>query len=123
MPWSKNNFRAKVRQDTTGYGANNLSIDTDGFSANMEKGVSDLEMGVKPSWPAVGIGASEDSQGQNLEGIDTRSTMHPRRSGWGRKSGSWEIPLDILALAAGVGGEGGRAGTKTSPGNGVKTLA
>ncbi|KAH9328473.1 hypothetical protein KI387_000581 [Taxus chinensis] len=122
MPRSKNNFRSKVRQDTTGYGADNHSIGRDGFSANMEKGVSDLEMGVKPSWPAVGIGAPEDSQGQTLEGIDTRSTMHPRRSSWGRKSGSWEITPDILALAAGVGGEGGRAGTKTSPGNGVKTL-
>ncbi|XP_068657250.1 probable protein S-acyltransferase 7 [Aristolochia californica] len=29
--------------------------------------------------------------------------IHPRRSSWGRKSGSWEISPDVLASAAGAG--------------------
>lgn len=117
MPHSKNNFRAKVQQDTTGFGVVSPSIHRDSFNAKMGKGGSDLEMGIKPSWSTVEIGASEDSQVQNAEGIDTRSVMQSRRSSWGRKSGSWEITPDILALAAGVGAEGNRAATKNSPGN------
>ncbi|XP_068664631.1 probable protein S-acyltransferase 7 [Aristolochia californica] len=31
------------------------------------------------------------------------AVIHPRRSSWGRKSGSWEISPEVLALAAGVG--------------------
>lgn len=86
----------------------------------MGKGGGDLEIGGKPSWPSLGIETSEDSedlQGDALEGIDTRSGIHPRRSSWGRKSGSWEITPDIIALAAGVGGEVSRANGVNTPGN------
>ncbi|KAJ7567236.1 hypothetical protein O6H91_02G138000 [Diphasiastrum complanatum] len=38
------------------------------------------------------------------EGGESRTSAHPRRSSWGRQSGSWERAPDILALAAGVEG-------------------
>uniref|UniRef100_A0A0C9S993 S-acyltransferase n=1 Tax=Wollemia nobilis TaxID=56998 RepID=A0A0C9S993_9CONI len=37
----------------------------------------------------------------SLEGTDTRSKSHPRRSSWGRKSGSWEITPDLPAASSG----------------------
>ncbi|GLT73352.1 hypothetical protein SLA2020_452180 [Shorea laevis] len=39
--------------------------------------------------------------------------MHPRRSSWGRKSGSWEMSPEVLALAARVG-EPNRVGGSSS---------
>jgi len=115
---SKNNFRAKVSQESTGYGIANSTIDIDTLDANMGKGGGDLEYGGKPIWQPMGIEASDDLQSHSLEGIDPRSGMHPRRSSWGRKSGSWEITPDIIALAAGVGGEVSRVnGVNTPPGN------
>lgn len=112
---SKNNFRAKVKQESIEY---NLAADRYTLDSNMGKGVVDLEIGGKPSWPSLEMEASEDAQDDALEGIDTRSGIHPRRSSWGRKSGSWEITPDIIALAAGVGGEVGRPNAvNTPPGN------
>ena len=42
-----------------------------------------------------------------------RAGMHPRRSSWGRKSGSWEMSPEVLALAAKVG-ESNRMGGGSS---------
>uniref|UniRef100_A0A0C9S986 S-acyltransferase n=1 Tax=Wollemia nobilis TaxID=56998 RepID=A0A0C9S986_9CONI len=109
---SKNDFREKVRQNTPGYGVHNPTMDSETFSTDMGKVVTDHEMGVKSSWSPVGIDSTDDP-----EGLDTRNVMHPRRSSWGRKSGSWEITPDILALTAEIGGEGSRNGLKTSPAN------
>eukprot|EP01018_Ginkgo_biloba_P037782 Gb_23313 [translate_table: standard] len=142
---SKNDFRAKVQQGSARHAFSSPTVGGNITSPNMSKGEVDLEMGGKPAWPTVGIEASEDMQGRNsngedigleskdgyadtfahalgytlpLEGIETRSGAHPRRSSWGRKSGSWEITPDILALAAGVGGEGSHInGDSTPPGN------
>ena len=48
-----------------------------------------------------------------------RTTVHPRRSSWGRKSGSWEIPPEVIAMAAVAGGSDrvslGSATTVTTP--------
>lgn len=124
-PPSKNNFRAKVRREPIGYGDSNSAIDRDTLDANMGKGGGDLEMGSKPAWPSLGYEIPEDPedfQGHPFEGSDTRGGIqHPRRSSWGRKSGNWEITPDIIALAAGVGGEISREkranGVNTPPGN------
>jgi len=42
-----------------------------------------------------------------------RAGIHPRRSSWGRKSGSWEMSPEVLALAARVG-EPNRVGGSSS---------
>jgi len=118
---SKNNFRAKVTYEIPDYNFFGSRLETDTSDTNMGKGGGDLEIGGKPSWPSLGIETSEDLedlQGDALEGIDTRSGIHPRRSSWGRKSGSWEITPDIIALAAGGGREVSHAnGVNTHHGN------
>lgn len=123
-PPSKNNFRAKVRREPKGYGDVTSAIDRDTLDTNMGKGGGDLEMGSKPSWPSLAYEIPEDPedfQAQSFEGSDTRGGIqHPRRSSWGRKSGSWEITPDIIALAAGVGEvsrEKRANGVNTPPGN------
>ncbi|XXG78395.1 hypothetical protein AAC387_Pa08g2349 [Persea americana] len=128
---SKNKFRARVPQDP---GLQPRSMAGGGFiSPNMGKGVGDLEMGRKAGWgeAVTGVGDFEGalannglenkeggfgdaspnlSHGLPSETVEGRSGVHhPRRSSWGRKSGSWEISPDVLALASGVG-ESNRVG-------------
>lgn len=115
---SKNNFRAKVQLD-----ANGQII---GIPATKNGG--DLEVGSKTSWQ-TGEGDVTDEGQERIRGVsdvgletkdsfddalslaigrplpvevtDPRSGIHPRRSSWGRKSGSWEMTPEILALAVG----------------------
>eukprot|EP00250_Pteridium_aquilinum_P009304 c18582_g1_i1 orf=2283-3602(-) len=116
---SKNSFRAKVQLDASGQiaanpqpsaqtGGNseleNRSSQQPGESDIMEgqgriSGVSDLGSEMKDSFE----NALTHAMGRPLptETSDVRSGSHPRRSSWGRKSGSWEIAPEILALAAG----------------------
>ncbi|KAL2624135.1 hypothetical protein R1flu_008380 [Riccia fluitans] len=134
---SKNKFRARVQQDAFGQNVMNPptgeSADLRGTAVSKCGG--DLEMGSKDTWQIAGehdIGPenADDlharmSTGSELgleskDGFDenfpldrsltgegeTRAT-HPRRSSWGRKSGSWEITPDILILAQGGGVGGG----------------
>lgn len=109
------------------------------ISPNMGKAVEDIEMGRKAAaWGDVGAGA-DHCEGQiynndtlnikdNNSGLgeispDVRTTIeemgelgggvHPRRSSWGRKSGSWEMSPEVLALAARVG-EPNRGGGSSS---------
>lgn len=131
IPPSKNNFLAKVPQEL---GLQVRAIGRGFVSPNMAKGVGDIEMGRKPvAWEEAGLGfgalegmpsneglenkeggfgdASPDlSRDIPLEGMEGRAGLHPRRSSWGRKSGSWEISPEVLALAAGVG-ESNRVGS------------
>ncbi|KAJ7568087.1 hypothetical protein O6H91_01G018400 [Diphasiastrum complanatum] len=44
-----------------------------------------------------------------------RGAPHPRRSSWGRKSGSWEITPDILAMASGVTAEDSQVNAASTP--------
>ncbi|RVX06862.1 putative protein S-acyltransferase 7 [Vitis vinifera] len=105
---SKNNFRAKVPK---------------------EPGL--------PAWGDVGAGPDhcegqiynndslniKDNGGLGEISPDVRTTIedmgelgggvHPRRSSWGRKSGSWEMSPEVLALAARVG-EPNRVGGSSS---------
>lgn len=89
-------------------------------SPNMEKTMSDLERGRKPSWHEERRGANEfegqtrnDNQFDKEEELsvisngatlpDGRSILHPRRSSWGRRSGTLEIPPDVVAMASEIG--------------------
>lgn len=143
---SKNNFRAKVElEPTSGQMLHSQVPGSDMTASRTGKASADLEMG-KPSWPVpaeevlnelhtrvsdVGDLSMEAKDGYDdsftpgfgraisHENHDIRSAPHPRRSSWGRKSGSWEITPDILALTGAVGAEGSRTanGDSTPPGN------
>lgn len=89
------------------------------MNQNMGKAGEEIEMGRKTVWDMGG--GIDDSEAQlNNDRVtikdgelspeirttvdDTdRAGMHPRRSSWGRKSGSWEMSPEVLALAARVG--------------------
>lgn len=95
------------------------------MSPNMGKAVDDIEMGRKTVWGDMGAGGDHfegqlnNNERQNVKegelgevSPDIRTTVdetvdragiHPRRSSWGRKSGSWEMSPEVLALAARVG--------------------
>ncbi|GLU18728.1 hypothetical protein SLE2022_350120 [Rubroshorea leprosula] len=127
IPPSKNNFRAKVPKEPA------LPTRTAGggfMSPNMGKAVDDIEMGRKTVWADMGTAADhceeqltgnervnvkEGELGELSPDIRTavddmeRPGVHPRRSSWGRKSGSWEMSPEVLALAARVG-DANRAG-------------
>ncbi|PON95428.1 Zinc finger, DHHC-type, palmitoyltransferase [Trema orientale] len=131
-PPSKNNFRAKVPRES---GFPPTRSGGGGFmSPNMGKAVEDIEMGRKTVWGDMGAGADHfEGQLNNNDRVnvkegelgevspDIRTTVddgaerggHPRRSSWGRKSGSWEMSPEVLALAARVG-EPNRVGGSTS---------
>lgn len=128
IPPSKNKFRARVPQEQ---GLRSRSLGGGFISPNMGKPVGDLEMGRKPvTWDEARTGAdvadlqaavsdtdilddkngglsdaSQDSsrEGSLTEGWEGRAALHPRRSSWGRRSGSWEMPQEVLAMAAGAG--------------------
>ncbi|CAM6095840.1 unnamed protein product [Calypogeia fissa] len=149
VPASKNKFRDRVQQENQSRNVSTVSGETgDIHGSSISKGGgADLEMGSQQKWQiggehGIGPENNEDlhariSTGSELgleskDGFDenfpldrnlagdgeTRAT-HPRRSSWGRKSGSWEITPDILAMAqGGTGAEGSRVnGDSTPPGN------
>lgn len=95
------------------------------MSPNMGKAVEDIEMGRKTVWGDMGA-APDAFEGQlnnndrlnikdgelgevspdirtTVDDIGDRAGVHPRRSSWGRKSGSWDMSPEVLALAARVG--------------------
>ncbi|XP_031119041.1 probable protein S-acyltransferase 7 [Ipomoea triloba] len=133
IPPSKNDFRAKVPRDPALPARHTAA---GGFvSPNMGKAVEDIEMGRKAVWGDVGAdhqeGQLSDNDGVNMKeggGLgemspEIRTTVdegdraamhhHPRRSSWGRKSGSWEMSPEVLALASRVG-EPNRMGGSSS---------
>ncbi|KAJ4961757.1 hypothetical protein NE237_021667 [Protea cynaroides] len=122
-PPSKNHFRAKVPQEPP---LLPRAVGGGFISPNMGKAVGDIEMGRKPVWGEAGAGIGDfEGQLSRNNGLDNKDgefgnaspglnrslptesteghTIHPRRSSWGRKSGSWEISPEVLALAAGAG--------------------
>ena len=134
IPPSKNDFRAKVPREPA------LPTQTLGrgfMSPNMGKAVGEMEMSRKTVWGDMnamtdGEGQLADNDRLNIKDAelgdlspDIRTTVdeagerggiHPRRSSWGRKSGSWEMSPEVLALAARVG-ESNRMGGGSSSGS------
>ncbi|CAJ1789233.1 unnamed protein product [Sphenostylis stenocarpa] len=116
IPPSKNNFRATVPKEPA---LPTRSVGGGYMNQNIGKAGEDTEMGRKTVWDiAAGIDDSEAQLNNNRVAVkdgelspeirttvdDTdRAAMHPRRSSWGRKSGSWEMSPEVLALAARVG--------------------
>ncbi|KAI3457800.1 hypothetical protein Pfo_014463 [Paulownia fortunei] len=130
-PLSKNNFRAKVPREPA---LPARSVAGGFVSPNMGKAVEDIEMGRKAVWGDVGAvldhpeGQLSDNDGLNTKDgglgemspeirttVDEgdRAGIHPRRSSWGRKSGSWEMSPEVLALASRMG-EPNRTGGSSS---------
>ncbi|CDP16720.1 unnamed protein product [Coffea canephora] len=131
IPPSKNDFRAKVPREPT---LPARSVGGGFVSPNMGKAVDDIEMGRKAVWGDVGPltdnpeGHFSDNDGLNIKdggfdgmspGIRTtvdegdRAGVHPRRSSWGRKSGSWEMSPEVLALASRMGEPNGMGGSSS----------
>lgn len=141
VPQSKNKFRAKAQQNFETHDASYSARRGDFLDPNMGKGGADIQIGGKPAWPNVTPEALAELEGRNsnaglenkdvvedtfshalgrtlpVEAAEGRSGVHPRRSSWGRKSGSWEITPDIIALAAGVGESNRISGDITPPGD------
>ncbi|XP_030517829.1 probable protein S-acyltransferase 7 [Rhodamnia argentea] len=122
IPPSKNNFRAKVPREPA---LPTRSVGGGFMSPNMGKPAEDIEMGRKAVWGDMNSGL-DLGEGQlnstdrlnikdgelgemspeiraNVEDTGERAGIHPRRSSWGRKSGSWDMSPEILALSARVG--------------------
>ncbi|KAI6700871.1 hypothetical protein NL676_015195 [Syzygium grande] len=135
IPQSKNNFRAKVPREPV---LPTRSVGGGFMSPNMGKPVEDIEMGRKAVWGDMNSGL-DLGEGQlnstdrlnfkdgelgemspeiraNVEDTGERAGIHPRRSSWGRKSGSWDMSPEILALSARVG-ESNRATSSNSAKN------
>lgn len=124
IPPSKNNFRAKIFKEPA---IQSRRVSSGFVSPNIRKPVTatDIEMGRKPVWEEGVEGESDDNgrRDNNADGlhklggsadispdlsrilppdsIEGRGISHPRRSSWGRKSGSWEISPESLASSIG----------------------
>ncbi|XWS32604.1 hypothetical protein CRYUN_Cryun22dG0004100 [Craigia yunnanensis] len=130
IPLSKNHFREKVPREPV------LPTRPGGFmSPNMGRTVDDIEMGRKTVWGDMGAG-TDHCEGQftsdrvnvkegelgelspdirtTVDDMGDRAGIHPRRSSWGRKSGSWEMSPEVLALAARVGEPNRAVGSSSS---------
>uniref|UniRef100_A0A0C9S484 S-acyltransferase n=1 Tax=Wollemia nobilis TaxID=56998 RepID=A0A0C9S484_9CONI len=141
IPSSKNKFRAMVQRDSAMHDTSCSAAEGDFLGPNMGRAGTDLEVVGKPSWTNVTPEVLAELEGRDssvglenkdgyedtfshalgrtlpVESAEGRSGIHPRRSSWGRKSGSWEITPDIIALAAGVGESNRVSGDITPPGN------
>lgn len=137
IPPSKNNFRAMVPREPA---LPTRSVGGGFMSPNMGKAGDDIEMGRKTVWGDVGPGGDlTEGQLPNNDRInvkdgelaelspDIRTTVeegdhvgiHPRRSSWGRKSGSWDMSPELTALAARI--ESNRAGGSGTSGSNLTT--
>ncbi|KAI3761447.1 hypothetical protein L1987_51863 [Smallanthus sonchifolius] len=98
IPPSRNDFRAVVvRESETVPRASGGGF----VSSNVEKTLSDIEMGDRKAIGDNGSGRADQSG--HGEGHSDLRGGHPRRSSWGRRSGSWELPSDIASVASGLG--------------------
>ena len=146
IPASKNRFRSRVQEVVPGQmGAVQQTREMGEVAGSGAGKGPDVEQGYKATWPnaeeMVGEGGELEMAGGRVStgselGMEMKdefdmhpveqgrpAVAHPRRSSWGRKSGSWEITPDILAMSSGEGGQGqghvhGRVnGETTLPGN------
>jgi palmitoyltransferase ZDHHC9/14/18 len=119
---SKNKFRAKIDEVAPGQmGAPAQTMEAGGAVTSSSGKGPDLELGYKATWPGaeemvaeggelemmggrvstgseLGIGMDKDGFDPHHMDQGRASVIHPRRSSWGRQSGSWEITPDMLAM-------------------------
>ncbi|CAN8266330.1 unnamed protein product [Cochlearia groenlandica] len=140
IPSSKNDFRAMVQREPP---LPPRSVAGGFMSPNMGKANDDIEMGRKAVWADMGPTMSEHDDGKHANNerlhvkdgelgelspevrttVDEQSDrpgIHPRRSSWGRKSGSWDMSPEVMALAARVGDQNQNGGGSSS-GSGLVT--
>lgn len=103
IPSSKNNFRAKVKDNSV-----IITSARPALSADMPKISVDLEMGGKRQTVAEEELDDIQSQIDSIRGSDRCMSQLPHSSSRDHK-GSWEITPDIEALAAELGMEHGLA--------------
>lgn len=96
IPKSKNNFRARVTEDSSSFNPS-MSMGRRVLSPEMAKTSFDIEMGGKRR----AVAAEEFEDIQNQIGLERCGTQPPH-SDWDSK-GNWEITPDIQALAAEFG--------------------
>ncbi|KAK9054602.1 hypothetical protein SSX86_025681 [Deinandra increscens subsp. villosa] len=92
IPPSKNNFRAVVvRESETVHQASGGGL----VNSNLEKTPSDREIDDRKVTGDNGSGrVDQNEQTGHGEGHSDLRGGQPRRSSWGRRSGSWELPSD-----------------------------
>jgi len=140
IPPSKNDFRAMVQREPP---LPPRSVAGGFMSPNMGKANDEIEMGRKAVWADMGPAMSDHGDGKHgnnerlhvkdgelgelspdiratVDEQSDRPSMHPRRSSWGRKSGSWDMSPEVMALAARVG-EQNQNGGGSSSGSGLVT--
>ena len=106
IPSYKNNFRAKVKSDSSSIFNTSKSLGRS-MSPDMSKSSLDIEMGKRQ---AVDAEEFEDIQSQ-IEGVGRleRCETQPRHASWDHKS-QWEISRDMHMLVAEFDTENATAG-------------
>ncbi|KAF8390774.1 hypothetical protein HHK36_025302 [Tetracentron sinense] len=104
IPTSQNNFRGKVKADSSTTFTTSLSLGHV-MSPEMPKTSFDIEMGGKRQAVAEEEFEAIQSQIDSVVGLERCGTQ-PRHMEWGNK-GNWEISPDIHAMAAEFGMEHG----------------
>uniref|UniRef100_A0A6N2LJF7 S-acyltransferase n=1 Tax=Salix viminalis TaxID=40686 RepID=A0A6N2LJF7_SALVM len=113
IPPSKNDFRAKVPREPA---AATQTLGRGFMSPNMGKAVGQLADNDRLNIKDAEHGDLSPDIRTTVDEAGERGGIHPRRSSWGRKSGSWEMSPEVLALAARVG-ESNRMGGGSSSGS------
>lgn len=96
VPKSMNNFRAKVKEDSTRFAASHSMGRA--ISPDVPKTSYDLEVGAKRH--TVAAEELEDIQSQFESGASARCDLLPPHPSWTDDKGNWEITNDIEALEA-----------------------
>jgi len=99
------NFRTKIGADvetggTSSTGEHNLALESKEELPSQPNNGHDIGLDIKEGYEDAFTRAI--GQPLSIDGSDTRSGAHPRQSSWGRKSESWEISPDLLAMGSGV---------------------
>lgn len=114
------NFRTKIGADVetggTSTGEHDLELESKDELQSQLKNGHDIGLDIKDGSQDSYQEAFTHALGMPLhvDVSDTRSGAHPRQSSWGRKSESWEISPDLLAMDSGAR-ESGRFNGRNIP--------
>lgn len=113
------NFRTKIGADMetggTSTGEHDLELESKDELQSQLKNGHDIGLDIKDGSQDAYQEAFTRALGPlHVDVSDTRSGAHPRQSSWGRKSESWEISPDLLAMDSGAR-ESGRFNGRNIP--------